>query len=104
MSERFTGDNIRLIYDTLIFSKIHKQSGLLLLIDFEKAFDSVAWSFIEKTLSYYNFKQDIIGWIRTFYNGIKSTIIVTNKPTPWFPIERGCRQEGGSDLALHILW
>ena len=51
MSDRFTGDNIRLIYDTLNFSKIHKQRGLLLLIDFEKAFDSVAWSFIEKNIN-----------------------------------------------------
>ena len=49
MSDRFTGDNIRLIYDTLNFSNVQKQRGLLLLIDFEKAFDSVAWSFIEKT-------------------------------------------------------
>ena len=54
MTDRFTGDNIRLIYDTLNFSKVHKQRGLLLLIDFEKAFDSVAWSFIEKTFSFYN--------------------------------------------------
>ena len=66
MSDRFTGDNIRLIYDTLNFSKVQKQRGLLLLIDFEKAFDSVAWSFIEKTLSFYNFKNDIICWIKTF--------------------------------------
>lgn len=92
MSDRFTGDNIRLIYDTLNFSKVQNQRGLLLLVDFEKAFDSVAWSFIEKTLSYYNFKHDIIRWIKTFYNGIKSTIIVNNKPTSWFPVERGCRQ------------
>ena len=100
MSDRFTGDNIRLIYDTLNFSKIHKQRGLLLLIDFEKAFDSVAWSFIEKTLTYYNFKNDIISWIKTFYKGIKSTVIVNNKPTPWFPIERGCRQ--GDPISPYI--
>ena len=100
MSDRFTGDNIRLIYDTLNFSKVQKQRGLLLLIDFEKAFDSVAWSFIEKTLSFYNFKNDIICWIKTFYNGIKSTVIVNNKPTPWFFVERGCRQ--GDPISPYI--
>ena len=36
MSGRFTGDNIRLIYDTLNFSRVNKKRGLLLLIDFEK--------------------------------------------------------------------
>ena len=29
--------------------------GLLLLVDFEKAFDSIEWCFIEKTLEFYNF-------------------------------------------------
>ena len=100
MSDRFTGDNIRLIYDTLNFSKIHKQRGLLLLIDFEKAFDSVAWSFIEKTSSYYNFKHDIMHWIKTFYKRIKSTVIVNNKPTTWFSVERGCRQ--GDPISPYI--
>ena len=32
--------------------------GLLLFVDFEKAFDSIEWSFIEKTLKYYNFGID----------------------------------------------
>ena len=73
MSERFTGDNIRLIYDTLHYSNNAKKRGLLLLIDFEKAFDSVAWSFIQKTLIFYNFKNDIITWIKAFYMNIKST-------------------------------
>ena len=100
MSGRFTGDNIRLIYDTLNFSSVHKKRGLLLLIDFEKAFDSVAWSFIKKSLLFYNFKSDIIAWIGTFYNGIKSSVIVNNSPTQWFPIERGCRQ--GDPISPYI--
>ena len=73
---------------------------MLLLIDFEKAFDSVAWSFIKKSLIFYNFKSDIIAWIGTFYKGIKSSVIVNNTPTPWFPIERGCRQ--GDPISPYI--
>ena len=73
MPERFTGDNIRLIYDVLNYSNINKQKGILLLIDFEKAFDSVAWSFMDKCLSFYNFKDNIKSWIKTFYNNLKST-------------------------------
>ena len=100
MSERFTGDNIRLVYDVLNFSNEHKKSGILLLIDFEKAFDSVAWSFMEKCLSFYNFKDDIKHWIKTFYKNIKSTVIVNNQPTSWFPIKRGCRQ--GDPISPYI--
>ena len=100
MSGRFTGDNIRLIYDILNHSKLQDQNGILLLIDFEKAFDSVAWSFMEKCLIYFNFKDDIIKWVKTFYNKISSSIIVNNRPTQWFPIERGCRQ--GDPISPYI--
>ena len=63
MSNRFTGDNIRLVYDILNFAKEYRKPGILLLIDFEKAFDSVAWSFINKSLTFFNFGPDIIRWI-----------------------------------------
>jgi hypothetical protein len=33
----------------------HKKNGLLLLVDFEKAFDSVEWKFLKKALSSFNF-------------------------------------------------
>ena len=66
MSGRFTGDNIRLIYDILNYSNLYKKKGLMILIDFEKAFDSVAWSFLEKCLKFYNFKSNISSWIKTF--------------------------------------
>ena len=78
----------------------NKKKGLMVLIDFEKAFDSVSWSFMEKCLNFYNFKDDIINWIKTFYKSIKSTVIVNNEPTSWFKIERGCRQ--GDPLSPYI--
>ena len=100
MAGRFTGDNIRLIYDVLSFSNNQNKKGQMVLIDFEKAFDSVAWSFMEKCLSFYNFQKDIINWIKTFYRNIKSTVLVNNEPTEWFKIERGCRQ--GDPISPYI--
>ena len=88
------------MYDILNFSIEQKQPGLLLLIDFEKAFDSIAWSFIEKVLAFFNFKNSIIRWIKTFYTNIKSTVIVNGNPTLWFPIQRGCRQ--GDPISPYI--
>ena len=100
MSGRFTGDNIRLIYDILYQGRLNNTKGILLLIDFEKAFDSVSWSFMEKCFVFFNFKKDIIAWIKTFYKNIKSTVIVNNKPTDWFFVERGCRQ--GDPISPYI--
>ena len=48
ISGRFIGENIRLIYDVLFETKNRNLQGLILSIDFEKAFDTVSWKFIVK--------------------------------------------------------
>ena len=40
-SNRYMGDNIRLIYDLIHYLNCNNLPGLLICIDFEKAFDSV---------------------------------------------------------------
>jgi hypothetical protein len=47
---------------------------LLLLIDFEKGFDTVEWSFFEKTLQYYGFGLSLHKWIKAFYCDISSAV------------------------------
>ena len=42
------GENIRLIDSIIIYTNTEKISGLLSFVDFEKAFDGIEWSFIEK--------------------------------------------------------
>jgi hypothetical protein len=41
----------------------HNKTGLLLLVDFEKAFDSVEWKFLKKALSSFNFGPFVCKWL-----------------------------------------
>ena len=66
--------------------------SLLLLVDFEKAFDSVEWSFIEKTLKYYNFGTSLIAWVKLFYTDISSCIQNNGWSCDFFTLSRGVRQ------------
>lgn len=59
LKDRYIGENTRIIYDMLHLAEENNVPGLLLLIDFEKAFDSLSWSFIQKTLTYFNFGESI---------------------------------------------
>ena len=45
MANRFCGENTRLIADTIEYCKINQKPCIILLADFEKAFDSINWSF-----------------------------------------------------------
>ena len=68
------------------------------MVDFEKAFDNVAWSFIEQSLTACNFGQDIKRWISTIYVNIKSGVSVNGQYSAWFDVKRGMRQ--GDPLSL----
>ena len=50
IKNRYIGENIRTIVDTIDFLKEHNKPGILLQLDFEKAFDSVSWKFLQTTL------------------------------------------------------
>ena len=43
---RFTGESTRLIYDIMNNCENPNSNGILMLIDFEKAFDSISWKLI----------------------------------------------------------
>ena len=100
LKNRFIGENTRLLYDLMEHMLKIKQKGLLLLLDFEKAFDSVEWSFVEKTLKSFNFGNSICKWFSTLYYHSKSTVINNGTMSPFFPLQRGCRQ--GDPLAPYI--
>ena len=74
--------------------------GLLLNIDFEKAFDSLDWGFMRKVLEKFGFGKSMQKWVEIFYKDIKSTVIVNGQASSWFNIERGCRQ--GNPISPYI--
>ena len=55
-------------YDIMQYTENNNVSGLLLLVEFEKAFDSLSFKLIHNVLSYFGFGQSIIKWIHVLYN------------------------------------
>ena len=64
---RYIGENTRLLYDIMKYTEDKHIPGLLMLIDFEKAFDSISFKFIEKTLAFFKFDETFMKWIRLFF-------------------------------------
>ena len=90
---RFMGENIRLIDSIIIYTNTEKISGLLPFVNFENAFDSIEWSFIEKTLKYYNFGTSLVTWVKVFYTDISCICVLNNGwSSDFFNLGRGVRQ------------
>ena len=77
-----------------------KKDGLLLLIDFEKAFDSVSWSFLYKAFKFFNFSEGIISRLKLFNNDIKVYVSQCGLLSTPVSIQRGCRQ--GDPIASYV--
>ena len=100
MANRYISDNTRSIYDILQITNERKIPGMLLLVDFEKAFDSISWKFIFKCLTYFSFKEKYIQWIRILCTKFKLCIIQNGNFSEFFDIGRGCRQ--GDPISPYI--
>ena len=92
VKKRFIGNNIRIIEDIMIYTKRNKLSGILLSVDFEKAFDSVNWNFLGKCLEAFNFGPRFRSYVRTLYQDISATVLNNGHTSKWFSLERGVRQ------------
>ena len=89
---RFIGECVRNTYDVLEYAKNKNRAGLLLLIDFEKAFDSISHSFIIKCLHFFGFGLSFIKWVNVLLNDVSSCINHCGNVSERFKVGRSCRQ------------
>ena len=89
---RFIGENTRLIYDIIEACNRKKIEGVIILIDFEKAFDSISWKFIQKTLQTLNFGNKSISWVKSLQIDSSSKILQNGNLSGKIKLGRGCRQ------------
>ena len=90
LQDIFIEENTRLVYDIMQYCEEHKVPGFLMLIDFEKVFDSL--SFIGKTLSFLNFGEMVLEWIKLFLYNTEVFVQVYGFLSDYFVVKRGCRR------------
>ena len=100
---RFIGENIRTVKDIMDYTQYFKMSGLIALIDFQKAFDTVNWSFLIKCLNSFNFGDKFISTVKMLYSDIESCVTNNGKSSTFFRLHRGIRQECCLSALLFII-
>ena len=74
LSENNIGSVIINIINMIDFCNKKQKEALILLVDFQKAFDSVSHKFIDSTLKLYGFGDSIRKWVRLFFNKREAAI------------------------------
>ena len=97
---RYISENTRLVYDIMHYLEKKNIPGLLMLVDFQKAFDSVSWLFLSNVLKFFNFGSSFCKWIDVLNNNVKAYINQSGFLSESFNIKRGCKQ--GDPIASYL--
>ena len=103
VKERTIFDAVRTISDIMEFTTARDYPGIMTTIDFEKAFDSLNWNFVSRSLESFGFGTSFLAWIRTFYKNITSCVANNGFFTPSLKLKRGVRQGDPLSRSVFII-
>ena len=100
---RHIGSCIRFVQDIIDYTDLNNIPGIILQLDFEKAFDTIEHKFIWRTLEKFNFGPKFIQMVKLCYNNIETAVLNNGYNTGWFKPTRGIRQGCPLSGTLFIL-
>jgi hypothetical protein len=90
-------DGVVVLNEIVDFAKRSKKEVLILKVDFEKAYDSVSWSFLDYMLGRFGFGVKWRAWMKTCVCNGNLSVLVNGSPTEQVNISKGLKQ--GDPLA-----
>ena len=103
VSGRYIGESIRFVEDIIEKFDREDKEGIILQLDFEKAFDSVEWEFMFEVLRKFNLGDEFISLVKCCYTNMFSCVSNNGFTTNWFELFRGVRQGCPLSCILFIL-
>ena len=92
ISNRFLGENTRLLLDTMNYCEQNSVGGLLVVVDYAKAFDTIEWPFIDFCLELFNYGTFIKNAVKILQKKSFSKIEQNGHFSEKIQLSRGCRQ------------
>ncbi|XP_027337220.1 uncharacterized protein LOC113850897 [Abrus precatorius] len=96
-------DGVVVANETIDFVKNERNPCLVFKVDFEKAYDSVNWGFLDYMLGRFGFYEKWRSWIRGCLHSSKVSILVNGSPSLEFPMGKGLHQGDPLASILFIL-
>lgn len=95
--------NLQLIRDVLDMIDKTNETGILVTLDQDKAFDRVDHEFLMRVLSKFGFGPTFCGWVSLFYNNAFSRVICNSQLSSPIFLGRGVRQGFPLSPPLYVL-
>ena len=96
-------DGPLVVNEVLNWAKRKKRKVMVLKIDFEKAYDSLSWDYLDQIMEIMGFSNKWRGWIRACLHSARASVLVNGSPTEEFRLFRGLRQGDPLSPFLFIL-
>merc|ERR1711947_58051 len=92
LPENNIGSVIMNLINMIHFCNTKKKEALILLVDFQKAFDSINHNYIDSVLKIYGFGESIRKWVRLFFDKREAVILLGCHLSEKFFLRQGVPQ------------
>ena len=105
---RLMSENIRLILDLMEICNKEGRSGMILMCDFQKAYDSIEWHYLKNVIEKFGFGPYFKRWINILYDKEEASISssrvsINGHLSQPFEVYRGLRQGDPLSCGLFLL-
>ncbi|GKE10802.1 putative RNA-directed DNA polymerase, eukaryota, reverse transcriptase zinc-binding domain protein, partial [Tanacetum coccineum] len=96
-------DGPLILSELIEWYKKRKKKMLLFKVDFEKAFDTVSWKYLDFMLHSLGFGLTWRSWIKACLESSRTSVLINDGPTSKFNVRRGLRQGDSLSPFLFII-
>ena len=89
---RHISENIRTALDVMSHVDCKQIAAVMILVDFEKAFDRVEYHSLYAAFKCFNFRERMLEWIKLLFTDMQLCTVNKENSSPWFSVTRGLFQ------------